>query len=221
MSLRWTEEELEDYRRRIRETVERANGAFRDTADSMRKFAEGEGTSSDPPQAAAHLPHSAEQSEAEAPAHRLSGAETRHRGKADRGGAYKGKALEMVPTEDEEQMALFTWAHHMAVTGKHPELFRLFHVPNGGSRGPAEAGRFKAMGVRPGVPDVFLDVPRGDFHGLRIEMKRRRGGELSEAQADWIDYYNQIGYRAVVCYGWDEARRAIEEYMSTEKGGTP
>lgn len=127
-----------------------------------------------------------------------------------------GTAPPFNPTEDEEQIALFTWAHHMAVTGKHPELFRLFHVPNGGSRGPAEAGRFKAMGVKPGVPDVFLDVPRGGFHGLRIEMKRRRGGVLSDAQADWIDYYNHIGYRAVVCYGWNEAREAIEAYL---KGG--
>ena len=211
MSLRWTEEELEEYQRRIRETVERANGALRDTAESLRKFAEGEGTSSDPPQAAAHLHHSAEQSEAEAPAHRLSGAETRHRGKADRSGAYKGKAMEMVPTEDEEQMALFDWAR--VNEAKWPELARLFHVPNGGSRGPAEAGRFKAMGVKAGVPDVFLEVPRGGLHGLRIEMKRRRGGKVSEDQTDWIDYYNSNGYRAAVCYGWDEARSVIEEYL--------
>jgi hypothetical protein len=86
-------------------------------------------------------------------------------------------------------------------------------VPNGGSRGPAEAGRFKAMGVKAGVPDVFLDVPRGGFHGLRIEMKRRKGGRVSDDQADWLDYYNANGYRAVVCYGWDEARMEIEDYL--------
>lgn len=116
------------------------------------------------------------------------------------------------PTEDEEQIDLFRWAAYN--TGKYPELRRLFHVPNGGSRGPAEAGRFKAMGVKAGVPDVFLDVPRGGFHGLRIEMKRRRGGRLSEEQDDWIDYYNRTGYRAVVCHGWDEARMEIEDYLN-------
>ena len=68
MSLRWTEEELEDYRRRQGKQTE---GTSSVTASPC------------------HLPNSAEQSEAEAPAHRLSGAETRHRGKADRGGAYK------------------------------------------------------------------------------------------------------------------------------------
>lgn len=116
-----------------------------------------------------------------------------------------------IPTEDMEQIALFDWAR--VNEGKWPELSRLFHVPNGGSRGPAEAGRFKAMGVKPGVPDVFLDVPRGGFHGLRIEMKRRHGGKVSEDQTDWIDYYNSNGYRAVVCYGWDEARMEIEDYL--------
>lgn len=115
------------------------------------------------------------------------------------------------PTEDEEQIALFDWAR--LNEGNFPELSRLFHVPNGGSRGPAEAGRFKAMGVKKGVPDVFLDVPRGGFHGLRIEMKRRRGGKVSKDQTDWIDWYNAIGFRAVVCYGWDEAREEIENYL--------
>ena len=130
-------------------------------------------------------------------------------------GGTKGRkrSVPMAPTEDEEQMALFTWANHMAMTGRLPELARLFHVPNGGSRGPAEAGRFKAMGVKPGVPDVFLDVPRGGFHGLRIEMKRRNEGKVSKDQTDWINYYNANGYRAVVCYGWDEARMEIEDYL--------
>lgn len=159
MSLRWTEEELEDYRRRQGKQTE---GTSSVTASPC------------------NLPH-------------------------------RGKAFGA--TEDEEQMALFTWANHMAVSGRLPELARLFHVPNGGSRGPAEAGRFKAMGVKKGVPDVFLDVPRGGFHGLRIEMKRRRGGVLSDEQADWIDWYNANGYRADVCYGWDEARTEIEDYL--------
>ena len=123
--------------------------------------------------------------------------------------------LTPVPTEDEEQMALFAWAERM--TGKWPELRWLYHVPNGGSRGPAEAGRFKAMGVKSGVPDVALDEPRGGFHGLRIEMKRRKGGKVSDEQLEWINHMNAVGYRAVVCYGWDEARMVIELYMTEVK----
>ena len=173
MSLRWTEEELEEYQRRIKGAVKHANDSLISAANAMRDFIEDE---------------------------------TKPR---------RGRAAPtaQVATEDEEQMALFTWANHMAVTGRLPELSRMFHVPNGGSRGPAEAGRFKAMGVKPGVPDVFLDGPRGGFHGLRIEMKRRHGGKVSEDQTDWIGFYNSNGFRAVICYGWDEAREEIENYL--------
>ena len=119
-----------------------------------------------------------------------------------------------VPTEEEEQITLFEWAATMTYT--YPELRWMYHVPNGGSRGKAEAGRFKAMGVRKGVPDVALDIPRGGLHGLRIEMKRRDGGKLSDDQLEWIDHYNDIGYRTVVCHGWQEAAKVIEEYLKGE-----
>ena len=58
------------------------------------------------------------------------------------------------PTEDTEQMCLFRWAD--AQSGKYPELSLMYHIPNGGKRGKAEAGRFRAMGVKSGVPDIFL-----------------------------------------------------------------
>ena len=109
---------------------------------------------------------------------------------------------------------LFEWAAVMV--GKYPELAWLYHVPNGGSRNGAEAGKFQAMGVKRGVPDVALDVARGGFHGLRIEMKRRRGGRLSDEQREWIEHLNAEGYRAVVCEGWEAAAKAIEIYL---KGG--
>lgn len=60
------------------------------------------------------------------------------------------------PTEDVEQMCLFRWAD--AQSGKYPELSLMYHIPNGGKRGKAEAGRFRAMGVKSGVPDIFLPV---------------------------------------------------------------
>ena len=116
-----------------------------------------------------------------------------------------------VPTEDEEQIQLFTWARHMR--GRWPEIDLMYHIPNGGKRGKVEAARFKMMGVKPGVSDVCLPVPRGGYHGLYIEMKRRRGGRVSKDQADWIDAVIHQGYVAVVCRGWIEAAKQIEKYM--------
>lgn len=117
----------------------------------------------------------------------------------------------MVPTEAQEQEALFRWAAYAA--GKWPQLRLLFHVPNGGSRHPAEAAHMKAQGVKPGVPDICLPVPVGRYAALYIELKRKKGGRVSDEQRGWIEALNRAGNRAVVCRGWDEAREEIVRYL--------
>ena len=99
--------------------------------------------------------------------------------------------------EDNEQMILIRWAQFES--GRHPELSLLFHVPNGGKRSKVEAARFKAMGVQAGVPDLFLPVPRGAYHGLFIEMKAPKG-RTSNAQNTWIEKLKSNGYAVKVCY---------------------
>lgn len=124
-----------------------------------------------------------------------------------------------IATEAQEQTALFDWARW--ASGKHPELNLLFHIPNGGSRNEIEAHNLRLQGVRPGVPDICLPVPRLPYHGLFIELKRRQGGRTSEEQRAWIYCLNKNGYRAVVCKGWDETRAEIERYLghgSVERG---
>lgn len=117
----------------------------------------------------------------------------------------------LIPTESEEQCSLFEWAK--VFEDQYPELRLLFHVPNGGLRNKATAVRLVAEGVRSGVPDLFLPVARKGFHGLFIEMKKKRGGALTDKQKEWIAALNDQGYKAVVCYGWDDARKVIEEYL--------
>jgi hypothetical protein len=117
--------------------------------------------------------------------------------------------------EWQEAYKLVTWADGEG--GKIlPEVKRLYAIPNGGFRHKAVAGKMKAQGVRAGVPDFALDVARGGYHGLRIELKRRVGGTLSPAQRDWIAWLTDQGYLAVVCKGWEEARDKLIEYLSLE-----
>ena len=118
----------------------------------------------------------------------------------------------LIPTEDEEQMAVIDWAERM--TPIYPALKLLHHIPNGGKRSKAEAGRFRAMGVKSGVPDLFLPVPRGKFHGLWIEMKRTKDGKVSENQKWWLKALNSLGYSAQVAYGAEQAIRQLEEYLN-------
>ena len=116
------------------------------------------------------------------------------------------------PSEEQEQAAVFEWV--VLMRNQYPELDCIFHIPNGGWRSKPEAVRFKRIGVKPGVPDLFLPVARGGWHGLFIEMKRRKGGRLSAEQAEWIKALEGQMYRAVVCHGAEEACDEIYRYLT-------
>jgi hypothetical protein len=118
--------------------------------------------------------------------------------------------------EDDHQEALFRWASVMANSGYPTRL--MFAIPNGGYRRPREAARMKLAGVKSGIPDILLPVPRGEFHGLFIELKRPivKGDAkpvVSPEQKHWLKELDAQGYMATVCYGWIEAKEVIESYL--------
>lgn len=121
------------------------------------------------------------------------------------------RANKLAPRESEEQRMLMEWVEWCK--GSKPELELLFHIPNGGSRNPIEARHLKEQGVKPGIPDLFLPVARDGYHGLFIEMKRKKGGKVSDDQTHWIVQLNKKGYLAVVCAGWEEAAEMILRYL--------
>lgn len=112
--------------------------------------------------------------------------------------------------EDTEQMGVIDWANWNLQ--RFPELKMLYHVPNGGKRNPKEAARFKAMGVKAGVPDLCLPVPMNGYAGLYIEMKYG-SNRTTAAQKEWIKNLKEYGYKATVCYGGAEATAELEAYL--------
>lgn len=109
-----------------------------------------------------------------------------------------------------EQEWLMNWCRANRI--KYPELELLFHVPNGGSRNTREAINLKKQGVKPGVPDLFLPVARGKYHGLFIEMKAT-GNKCTDFQEKWIKDLVKENYCCVVAYGWEVASIALMEYL--------
>ena len=120
-------------------------------------------------------------------------------------------AAALTPSEHDEQCALFAWA--AANEARWPELAMLVAIPNGGYRPMATAARLKAEGVKAGYPDILLDVARGPWHGLRIEMKRRPN-KPTPAQEEWITRLGAYGYLAVVTYSAQEATSVIISYLA-------
>ena len=68
------------------------------------------------------------------------------------------------------------------------------------------------MGVKAGVPDLFLPYPGGDWHGLWIELKTERGRVMG-TQREWIEYLRSQGYAAYVCRGAEQAINCLKMYL--------
>ena len=115
--------------------------------------------------------------------------------------------------EATEQERVINWATFYAKD--FPELDLLYHVPNGGSRNQLEAANLKRQGVKAGVPDLVLPVPRQQFHGLYVEMKWGKN-TTTDKQDWWLEQLQQQGYKTAVCWSADEAMDVIAEYMEIE-----
>ena len=115
-------------------------------------------------------------------------------------------------TDAQEQAELIKWAKTCVLKKIHPELEMLYAVPNGGKRDRIEAAHLMLQGVKAGVPDLCLAVPKGKYHGLYIELKVGRN-KTSEHQDKWLCNLSQNGYAVKVCYGCVSAKQAIERYL--------
>lgn len=100
-----------------------------------------------------------------------------------------------------------------------------FHVPNGGKRTKAEAGRFKAMGVKAGVPDLVVfvrDTCYGDAGGLEhedwtlwFELKApgtaHRPSARTDAQKAMGAVLEKLGHYVYVVDRLDDIERALRQ----------
>ena len=115
--------------------------------------------------------------------------------------------------EHNHQVALFVWASTIR------ELQLMHAVPNGGYRHIRVASKMKKEGVKAGVPDIFLPVSKGGYHGMFIEMKVPKTATTiktypNKTQKAWLSELNKNGYHAVIAWGYSDARDKISEYLA-------
>ena len=118
--------------------------------------------------------------------------------------------VRMIPTEEEEQKTVISWCRIQE--SRWPELRLIYHVPNEGKRSKTTAATEKAMGLRAGVSDLCLPVPRAWFHGLYVEMKAL-DGKVTKEQEEFLTAVGEQGYCCCACWGADAAIWLIERYM--------
>jgi hypothetical protein len=135
--------------------------------------------------------------------------------------------------EAEEQEAFFKYIRGLMT--EHPWLVVAHAIPNGGAR-PArtvmrggrkvrysvEGQKLQRQGVRDGIPDVCIPAPRGKYHGLYIEFKRRpyrdtkgrlRKESIRPEQIAYIRWLIALGYLARSAYGSDDAIETLDWYI--------
>lgn len=127
----------------------------------------------------------------------------------------KAKAIKKT-TEHAEQKALITWCE--LNRNIIPELRWIFSIPNGayfhGNFGMIN--KLKSEGLKSGVADLFLPVPRGGKHGLFIEMKAGYNKQ-SDEQKVFENFVMRNCYQYAVCYSFEEAQAVILKYLAVLK----
>lgn len=122
----------------------------------------------------------------------------------------------MAVSEAKHQIAVFKWSRQPSIRSRWPELALLHHIKNETTEGATQVAIDRSMGVKKGVPDLFLPAARGKYHGLYIEMKNETG-KASREQEWWGEQLAKQGYMWECCHGWRSAVEVLEWYLTLSK----
>lgn len=92
---------------------------------------------------------------------------------------------------------------------------RIFGLANENAAGKGIGVLRWKMGVKAGLPDIGVFVPRHGFHAAFIELKTS-GGIMSDVRKDQRQFQeeaNRFGYKSVICFGWYEAWKFTYDYL--------
>lgn len=109
-----------------------------------------------------------------------------------------------VPSEDQEQIWFVQWLDEQGIPYWHTnnEMW---------TKSWKQKNRAKAMGVQSGIPDLFLAL---DGCLVGIEMKRTKGGVVSDNQKYWGTILEAAGVACFVCRGHEHAIETVQELLS-------
>ena len=93
------------------------------------------------------------------------------------------------------QCDFFKHVHDMSSIDKRYRY--IFHIPNEGKRSLKSALTLKRMGLKNGVPDIFVSVPCGQYHGMYIEFKSAKGKLTTDQQEFLSDALAKCYYTIV------------------------
>jgi hypothetical protein len=99
-----------------------------------------------------------------------------------------------------------------------------FSDGSGNNLSKTQAGMSKMLRSSRAVPDLFICEPKGDYHGLFLEIKTSspfkkngeiRGNEHLKEQLNMLWRLEQKGYKAQFVWDLTDAIVVIKKYMSS------
>ncbi len=111
-------------------------------------------------------------------------------------------------TESQLQVQCIRWYDY-----QYPHFRQLlFSIPNGGKRGLITAVNMKREGARKGIADLFLSIPKRDYHGMYLELKSGKN-DLTKEQQEFKKEVEKRNYKFEVIRSFDEFQREVEQYL--------
>lgn len=110
------------------------------------------------------------------------------------------------PSEDTEQIKFCEWLDTQRIPYWHTnnEMW---------TQSWKQKARAKAMGVKSGIPDLFIVLEDGL---VGIEMKRKKNGVVSPTQYFWAELLEKANVPVYVCRGADNAIETVEHLLKDE-----
>jgi hypothetical protein len=132
----------------------------------------------------------------------------------------RGGMKRITVKEEDEQMMLVQYIRY-----QYSKI--LFKCDLAGVRlSIGQAVKQKKLGNNKAYPDLFFPEPRGEYHGLFIELKRKgtrllkKNGEYVnehiQEQAEMCYKLREKGYVACIAVGFDQAKEVIDNYFKGE-----
>lgn len=125
---------------------------------------------------------------------------------------YNHTYYEKKKTEATEQRRIIAYCESMSAYNSDYKM--IYHIPNEGKRKERTGANLKRIGMKKGVPDLCVAVPKLNLHGLYIELKLNNKKKVTNEQIQWIEDLTKRGYAATVCFNGDEAITLITAYIN-------
>ena len=115
----------------------------------------------------------------------------------------------------ESELQILVVSSLLPYLNEFPELELMHSIPNGDWRGFKTAKKLKAEGLKPGIPDISLPIPRGGYHGMYLELKNARGSVKADQWRIMIELHKH-GYFVALTNSLTKAQCLVLQYLEGE-----